>query len=56
MSFRDAKEAFRDAQSHLDPKTEPALYDLALGLRLLTEALDKEITELRARLDLKPRS
>jgi hypothetical protein len=54
MSFREAKEAFRDAQSHLDPKSEPVLYDLALGLRLLTEAIEREMTELRTRIDQRP--
>lgn len=51
MSFRDAKEAFRDAQISVDPKVEPVMYDIALGMRMLAEALETNLSEMRAALD-----
>ena len=50
MPLRHAKAAFRDAQKSFDHDREPHLYDLALGLRLLTEGLEEELSSIRRQL------
>ena len=57
MSLHHAKEAFRDAQRKLDHESEPELYDFALGMRLLTEGLEEELSAIRRDIaDLKDRA
>jgi len=50
ISLRHAKEAFRDAQRKLDPNRTPELYDFALGMRLLVEGLEEELTAIKRRI------
>lgn len=54
-TFHKAKQMFEDAiNNHIDPRQTPADHDLHAGLLALTQALDRELSQLHREVsDLK---
>jgi len=51
MSYVRAENYFEENRQHLSPDTNPALWNLSMGLVELTGALRKDLVEIRSLLD-----
>lgn len=51
MSYIRAEDYFNDNRQHLSPDTNPALWNLSLGLAELTRALQTDLGQMRALLE-----
>jgi len=51
MSYVTAESHFEENRQHLSPDTNPALWNLSMGLAELTGALRRDLVEIRSLLD-----
>ncbi len=50
MPYYSAKDIFNDSLQYVDPKTDPALFNLNSGLCRLTMAIEADMTKIRQSL------